>query len=64
MTVFNVGILILVSQRAEVQVIELLGTERMKENLREAMKKQRGNAPTFLEWQVFIYVIGKSSRFE
>jgi transient-receptor-potential-like protein len=51
-------ILILVSQRAEVQVILLFGTDKMKEALRESLKKQRGNAPTPLEFLVVIYVLG------
>lgn len=46
------------SQRAEVQVILMFGTEAMKADMREAMKKQRGNAPTPLELLVVVYVIG------
>lgn len=51
-------ILILVSQRAEVQLILMLGTEKMKASLQESLKKQRGNAPTPLELLVVLYVIG------
>lgn len=51
-------ILILVSQRAEVQVVLLFGTEKMKATLQEAMKRQRGNPPTPLELLVVIYVLG------
>ena len=51
-------ILILVSQRAEVQVILLLGTEKMKEAMQESLKRQRGNPPTPLEILVVIYVLG------
>lgn len=51
-------ILILVSQRAEVQLILMLGTEKMKASLHESLKKQRGNAPTPLELLVVVYVIG------
>lgn len=51
-------ILILVSQRAEVQVIMLFGTEKMKQALRESLKKQRGNSPTPLELLVVVYVCG------
>lgn len=51
-------ILILVSQRAEVQLILLFGTERMRLELQETLKRQRGNSPTPLEWLVVIYVIG------
>lgn len=54
----NTVILILVSQRAEVQVILLFGTERMKSAMRESLKKQRGNAPTPLELLVVVYVLG------
>lgn len=36
----------------------MLGTEKMKASLQESSKKQRGNAPTPLEWLVFVYVIG------
>lgn len=51
-------ILILVSQRAEVQIILLFGTEEMKATMRESLKKQRGNPPTPLELLVVIYVVG------
>lgn len=51
-------ILILVSQRAEVQVVLLLGTENMKAAMRESLKRQRGNPPTPLEILLVIYVLG------
>jgi transient-receptor-potential-like protein len=51
-------ILILVSQRAEVQAVLLFGTERMKAAMHESLKRQRGNPPTPLELLVFIYVLG------
>lgn len=51
-------ILILVSQRAEVQAILLFGTDSMKKAMQDAMKRQRGNPPTPLELLVVIYVIG------
>lgn len=51
-------ILILVSQRAEVQVVLLLGTDTMKQAMLEAMKKQRGNPPTPLELLLVLYVFG------
>lgn len=54
----DVVILILVSQRAEVQVVLLLGTEKMKTAMQESLKKQRGNPPTPLELLVVLYVIG------
>lgn len=51
-------ILILVSLRAEVFAVRLLGTDSMQRNLQEQLLKQRGNSPTFLEGIIFIYVIG------
>ncbi|KAI5642666.1 ion transport protein domain-containing protein [Phthorimaea operculella] len=51
-------ILILVSQRAEVQVIQLFGPQWMVDELEEELKKQRGNGPTYLEMVVVVYVIG------
>ena len=51
-------ILILVSQRAEVQVIQIFGTESMRRSLAEELKKQRGNSPSPLEWLIVIYVLG------
>ncbi|XP_066999438.2 transient-receptor-potential-like protein [Anabrus simplex] len=55
---FFLGILILVSQRAEVQIIQLFGTESMRRNLEEQLRRQRGNGPSPLEWIVVIYVLG------
>lgn len=52
------AILILVSQRAEVQVIQIFGTESMRRSLAEQLEKQRGNSPSPLEWLVVIYVLG------
>jgi len=51
-------ILILVSQRAEVQVIQMFGTQGMRSSLAEQLKKQRGNSPTPLEWFIVVYVLG------
>lgn len=51
-------ILILVSQRAEVQVIQLFGTEAMRKELQEQLARQRGNGPTLLECLVVLYVVG------
>lgn len=48
-------ILILVSQRAEDHLIELFGTEEMKD---ETLIKQRGKSPAILEYLLFLYVIG------
>lgn len=55
---FALVILILVSQRAEVKVIEFFGTESMRKALEEKLQKQRGNGPTLLEYLVIIYVLG------
>lgn len=52
-------ILILVSQRAEVQMIQIFGTQSMKKALADQLKKQRGNSPSILEWIVAVYVLGK-----
>ncbi|KAF5277598.1 hypothetical protein FQA39_LY06091 [Lamprigera yunnana] len=52
---FFLFILILVSQRAEDQLIEFFGTDSMKA---ERFQKQRGNPPAYLEYVVLIYVIG------
>lgn len=51
-------ILILVSQRAEVHLIMLFGTENMKTALEEQLRRQRGNGPSHLELLVVLYVIG------
>jgi transient-receptor-potential-like protein len=51
-------ILILVSQRAEVQVIQIFGTASMRKALAEQLQKQRGNGPSPLEWIVVVYVLG------
>uniref|UniRef100_A0A182RLY7 ANK_REP_REGION domain-containing protein n=1 Tax=Anopheles funestus TaxID=62324 RepID=A0A182RLY7_ANOFN len=55
---FFLFLLILVSQRAEVQVVLLFGTESMKRALQEELARQRGNGPTYLECLVVIYVMG------
>lgn len=52
-------ILILVSQRAEVQAIQLFGPEWMVKELEKELLKQRGNGPTYLELVVVVYVLGK-----
>lgn len=51
-------ILILVSQRAEVQLVMMFGTETMKQNMIEQLRRQRGNGPTPLEYLIVLYVIG------
>lgn len=48
----------MVSQRAEIQLILLFGTESMKRAMEESLRKQRGTAPTPLELLVVIYVFG------
>ncbi|KAL0829972.1 hypothetical protein ABMA28_003436 [Loxostege sticticalis] len=55
---FFLLILILVSQRAEVQVIQLFGPEWMVKELEKELLKQRGNGPTYLELVVVVYVLG------
>ncbi|CAD7088934.1 unnamed protein product [Hermetia illucens] len=55
---FFLFVLILVSQRAEDNIIRMLGTENMKEALLERKKRQRGNGPTSLELLVVVYVFG------
>lgn len=55
---FFLFLLILVSQRAEVQLVLLLGTDSMKRALQEELARQRGNGPTYLECLVVIYVMG------
>ncbi|KAJ3658094.1 hypothetical protein Zmor_009854 [Zophobas morio] len=55
---FFLFLLILVSQRAEDQIIELFGTESMKLSVQEKYQKQRGNPPTILEYVVLVYVLG------
>jgi transient-receptor-potential-like protein len=47
-----------VSQRAEIQIVLLFGTDRMKLAMQESLKRQRGNSPTPLELLVVVYVIG------
>nr|XP_014085675.1 transient-receptor-potential-like protein isoform X3 [Bactrocera oleae] len=55
---FFLFILILVSQRADDDVIRLFGTERMRQTLAEEQLRQRGKAPTKLELLVVFYVFG------
>lgn len=51
--------LILVSVRFENLVIWLFGTDAMRRNLAEAMRRQRGNLPTLIETVVGVWVFGK-----
>ncbi|XP_042886477.1 transient-receptor-potential-like protein [Penaeus japonicus] len=55
---FFLLMLILVSVRFENLVIWLFGTENMRRNLAEAMRKQRGNLPTPTECLVVLWVFG------
>ncbi|KAL0272779.1 UNVERIFIED_CONTAM: hypothetical protein PYX00_005624 [Menopon gallinae] len=55
---FFLFVLILVSQRADRLIIELLGTESMRKDLEEQKLIQRGNPPTLLEWILVAYVLG------
>ncbi|XP_034948418.1 transient-receptor-potential-like protein [Chelonus insularis] len=55
---FFLLILMLVSQRAEVQVVTLFGSEDMRRQLEEDLSKQRGAGPTPLEYVVILYVLG------
>ncbi|XP_057381258.1 transient-receptor-potential-like protein isoform X2 [Daphnia carinata] len=55
---FFLFLLILVSQRFDVLVIQLLGTEAMRRDLEDQLRRQRGNGPTFLECFVAVYVLG------
>ncbi|XP_063590170.1 transient receptor potential-gamma protein-like [Penaeus indicus] len=55
---FFLLMLILVSVRFENLVIWLFGTENMRRNLEEAMRKQRGNLPTPTECLVVLWVFG------
>ncbi|XP_045597326.2 LOW QUALITY PROTEIN: transient-receptor-potential-like protein [Procambarus clarkii] len=55
---FFLMLLILVSVRFENLVIWLLGTESMRRNLEESMRRQRGNLPTPIEGIVALWVIG------
>lgn len=55
---FFLFILIMVSQRAEVHLVQMFGTESMKRQLEEQMRRQRGNAPTNMELLVALYVVG------
>ncbi|KYM93906.1 PREDICTED: transient-receptor-potential-like protein [Cyphomyrmex costatus] len=55
---FFLFVLMLVSQRAEVEIVRLLGSQEMKRNLEAYLARQRGAAPTPLEGIVVVYVFG------
>jgi len=52
------GLLVLVSQRAETQFIELFGTESMNKSLQLRQLRQRGNGPSYIELLILHFVIG------
>lgn len=51
-------ILILVSQRVEVEVVKMFGNEETKKNLEIQIARQRGAAPSPLEFVIVLYVLG------
>ncbi|KAF2366307.1 Transient receptor potential channel [Trinorchestia longiramus] len=51
-------LLILFSVRFEELFVFFLGTESMRQNLIESLKKQRGNLPTPIECVILLYVFG------
>ncbi|EZA50636.1 Transient-receptor-potential-like protein [Ooceraea biroi] len=53
-----VVVLMLVSQRAKVEIVRLLGTQEMKRNLETYLARQRGAASTPLEGIVMLYIFG------
>ncbi|XP_066591141.1 transient-receptor-potential-like protein isoform X2 [Prorops nasuta] len=55
---FERFVLMLVSQRAEVEMVRLLGSEETIRHLEEDMTRQRGSGPSPLEYIVMLYVLG------
>ncbi|XP_068241875.1 transient-receptor-potential-like protein [Palaemon carinicauda] len=55
---FFLLLLILTSVRFENLVIWLFGTDQMRRNLEEAMRRQRGNLPTPIECVIVLWVFG------
>ncbi|KAK7079006.1 Short transient receptor putative channel 1 [Halocaridina rubra] len=55
---FFLLMLILVSVRFEILVIWLFGSDAMKRNLEESMRRQRGNLPTPTECVVVLFIVG------
>lgn len=51
-------ILMLVSQRAEIEIVRLFGSDETIKNMDIELTKQRGAAPSLLEFIVILYVIG------
>ncbi|VVC45285.1 Transient receptor potential channel,Transient receptor ion channel domain,Ion transport domain,Transient [Cinara cedri] len=52
------GLLILASQRAETQFVELFGSKSMIESLQVRQLHQRGNGPSYIELLILHFVIG------
>lgn len=48
----------LVSQRAEVEIVKIFGSEKAKRDIEMELARQRGAAPSFLEGVVVLYVLG------
>ncbi|KAG6803003.1 transient-receptor-potential-like protein [Apis mellifera caucasica] len=55
---FFLFILMLVSQRAEIEIVRLFGSDETIKNMDIELTKQRGAAPSLLEFIVILYVIG------
>lgn len=51
-------ILMLVSQRAEVEIVKIFGSAQAKRNMEAELAMQRGAAPSRLEGVVVLYVLG------
>ncbi|OAD57353.1 Transient-receptor-potential-like protein [Eufriesea mexicana] len=51
-------ILMLVSQRAEVEIVKMFGSVDTKRNVEAELARQRGAAPSILECIVILYVLG------
>ncbi|XP_043250231.1 transient-receptor-potential-like protein [Colletes gigas] len=56
--VFFLFILILVSQRADVELVKIFSSQKAKRNIEIDLARQRGAAPSFLEGIVVLYVLG------
>lgn len=48
----------LVSLRAEIEIVKLFGSDETIKNMNIELTKQRGAAPSLLECIVILYVIG------
>ncbi|KAK1130897.1 hypothetical protein K0M31_017201 [Melipona bicolor] len=56
--VFFLFILMLVSQRAEVEIVKIFGSKEARRNIETELARQRGAAPSSLECVVVLYVLG------